>query len=50
MFVMDLNRQKQKKWQDKILKVSSQLGISLTISEAEKNLFFFFTSNKWENP
>ena len=27
---------KSKKWQDKILKVSPQLCVSLTISEAEK--------------
>ena len=41
---MDLNRQEQKKkkniLQDKILKVSSQLCISLTILEAEKNQFY----------
>ena len=35
------------KWQDKILKVSSKLRISLTIPEAEK--IGFITSNKWEN-
>ena len=32
---------KSEKWQGKILKVSSQLGISLTIPEAEKNLFYY---------
>ena len=37
------NRQKQKKGQDKILKVSFYLCISLTIPEAEK--ISFITSN-----
>ena len=48
---MDLNRQKQqKKWQDKILKVHSQLCISLTIPEAKKKKKKKKkNSNKWEN-
>ena len=45
---MDLIDKSKRKWQDKILKVSTQLCTSLTIPEAEKKISFI-TSNKWEN-
>ena len=37
---MDLIDKSKKEWRDKILKVSSQLCISLTIPEAEQNQFY----------
>ena len=47
IFCNEFNRQKEKKWQDQILKVSSLLCTSLTLPEAEN--LSFITSNKWEN-